>query len=1010
MSASSGGQSARLAYGGQIDRERPLSFTFNGRRMRGYAGDTLASALLANGVRLVGRSFKYHRPRGVLSAGSEEPNALVQLETGVRTQPNLRATQVELYDGLSATSVNAWPNVDFDVGAINNRLARLIPAGFYYKTFMWPRNFWMAYERMIRRAAGLGKAPQGPDPDRYEKANIHCDVLVVGGGPAGQAAALAAGRSGARVILADEQAEWGGSLAGARDEIGGKPALDWVEATVAALDRMEDVRLLARTTVAGAYDYNFLTAVERVTDHLGHAAPDGVPRQRLWRIRARQVVLATGAIERPLVFKNNDLPGIMLANAARTYINRYAVLPGKRVVVATNNDSAYAAAIDLVAAGAEVNVVDVRVHPDGALPERAADLGIDITTGSAVAAAHGRSSIASVDIMTLDDVTGTIGGAVQRAACDLLCISGGWNPTVHLFSQARGRLAYDHDNACFVPDESGGGHAVAGACAGDFALKDCLENGFLVGAAAARTVGFTKSVGTLKTTAANPQEAAIRPIWFIPSQEDPAKVAGGGTKHFIDFQNDVTAADVALAAQEGYRSVEHLKRYTTLGMGTDQGKTSNVTGLALLSFATGQPMADVGTTTFRPPYTPVTYGTLAGREVGALADPIRRTPIHQWHEERGAVFEDVGQWKRPFYYPQSGESKDDAVNRECLAVRNAVGILDASTLGKIELQGADAVTLLNRIYTNAWSKLEVGRCRYGLMCHEDGMIFDDGVTARLGDTRFLMTTTTGNAAAVLSWLEEWVQTEWPDLKVYMQSVTEQFATVTICGPRARDLLAEVSSGFDTGAKPFPFMAWRDGNVAGLPARIFRVSFTGELSYEINVPASFGMSLWNALMTAGQRFGITPFGTEAMHVLRAEKGYVMVGQETDGTVTPIDLGMGWAVSKTKDFIGKRSLNRPDTLREDRKQLVGLLTDDPNEVLPEGGQVVAELKDSPPMDMIGHVTSSYRSATLGRSIALALVKGGLWRKGETVHVPQPYKTVAAKVTDPLFYDPEGARLHG
>ena len=1002
-------QRHRLAAGGRIDRSRPLSFTFNGRRFEGYAGDTLASALIANGVVPVARSFKYHRPRGIVGAGAEEPNAIVQLETGARTQPNQRATRVELYDGLTAASVNCWPSVNFDLGAVNNLLKRLLPAGFYYKTFMWPPGFWMRYEYFTRRAAGLGKAPAAPDPDRYDKMHCHADVLVVGGGPSGLAAALAAGRTGARVILADGQNEFGGALLDGGAEIDGGPALDWVAAAVAELEAMAEVRLLPRATVAGYYDHNYLTIVERVTDHLGAAAPANLPRQRLWKVRAGQVVLATGSVERPLVFADNDRPGIMLASAAATYVNRYAAKPGSRAVVFTNNDSAYRVALDLAEAGIEVAaVVDPRLEPEGPLPTRARARGIEILGGQAVVAAHGGGRVAAVEVMGLNQAGDGVIGESRRVRCDLVCVSGGWNPTVHLFSQSGGRLRYDDALAGFVPGRSVQAERSVGAAAGTFALADCLARGFEAGLEAAAEAGFRRKGRSRRAPRAPAQEEApLRPFWVVPS----TVARGRGTKHFIDLQNDVTVADVALAVREGYRSAEHLKRYTTMGMGTDQGKIGNVTGLAVLSELVDADIPSVGTTTFRPPYTPVGFGLLAGREVGALADPVRKTAIHRWHEDRGAAFEDVGQWKRPWYFPRAGESMHDAVNRECLAVRNSVGVMDASTLGKIDIQGPDALRLLNWVYTNAWDNLEIGRCRYGLMLGEDGMVMDDGVTTRLAEHHYLMTTTTGGAAGVLAWLEMWLQTEWLDLKVHLTSVTEHWATVAVAGPRARELLSALTSDIDLSAKAFPFMSMREGTVAGVPARVFRISFTGELSFEINVPASYGMAVWNAVMMAGEKYGVTPFGTEAMHILRAEKGYIIVGDETDGTTTPGDVGMDWIVSKKKpDFIGKRSLSRPDTAREDRKQLVGLLTQDPKEVLPEGGQIVVEPETKPPMKMIGHVTSSYWSASLGRSIALALVYGGHKRHGETVHVPLIGKTVSAVVSEPRFYDPEGVRLRG
>ena len=995
----------RLPTGGRIDRERPVSFSFDGERYGGYAGDTLASALLANGVRLVGRSFKYHRPRGVVTDGVEEPNALVQLGVGASGEPNARATQVEIHEGLTAASQNCWPSVRFDAGAVNGLLGALFPAGFYYKTFMWPGKWWMKYEYFIRHAAGLGRAPTGPDPDTYDKSYAHCDVLVVGAGPSGLAAAHAAGRTGARVLVVDERSEPGGHLPGTRQTINDAPAHEWVDAIVSDLANMEEVRLLGRATALGYYDHNYLTVLERRTDHLPHRERGGRVRQRLWKVRARQVVLATGAHERPLVFRNNDRPGVMLASAARSYVNRYAVLPGSSAVVFTNNDTAYEPALDLADAGLRVTVVDVRTELSDARRAQLRRRGIELLAGHAITNVRGLKAVTGVSVASLTAAATAYAGGDRRIPCDLVCMSGGWNPTVHLFSQSGGWLAFDEARGAFVPGEARQAQFSAGGCNGTGALAFALSEGREAGKAAAAASGFRMRGATPLPKVDVVEEMPIRLLWTVPSRGPDRRL----DNHFVDFQNDVTAADVALAAREGYRSVEHLKRYTTTGMGTDQGKTSNVNALAILSETLGTDIAATGTTTFRPPYTPVTFGALAGRDVGELSDPVRTTPMHQWHVEQGAAFEDVGQWKRPWYYPRDGESMRDAVDRECLAARNAVGILDASTLGKIDVQGPDAAEFLERIYTNAWKRLAVGRCRYGLMCTEDGMVFDDGVTLRLGERRFLVHTTSGNAARVLGWMEEWLQTEWPELRVYCNSVTEQLATASISGPLARRLLAELTTDIDLDRDAFPFMSWRDGHVAGLPARVARVSFTGESSFEVSVPAGYGLSLWTALMHSGQRFGITPYGTEAMHVLRAERGFIIAGQDTDGTVTPIDLGMEWIVSRRKDFIGKRSLDRSDTTREDRKQLVGLLTDNPEDVLPEGGQIVETLTELP-MRMIGHVTSSYFSANLGRSIALALVEGGHERHGEAVKVPLERVVMSAHITEPRFFDPEGARAHG
>jgi len=1002
------GPQFRLSAGGRIDRAAALGFSFNGESFTGYAGDTLASALLAYGAFPLARSFKYHRPRGIYAAGAEEPNALVQLESGARSQPNLRATQIELYSGLNASSVNAWPSVDFDLMRVNDWLSPLFPSGFYYKTFMGAGigtgRWWKLFEPFIRRAAGFGRAPAGPDPDRYERMNAHCDVLVVGGGPAGLSAALAAANRGSRVILADEQAEPGGDLLAGDRGIDGAPAMDWTATAMETLGAAPDVTVLTRTTVAGLYDDNFATALESVGERFGPDAPAHLPRLRLWRIRARQIVLATGAHERPYAFANNDTPGVMLGNAVRHYAGRYAVVPGRQVLLGTNNDSAYRTALLLAQAGIAVTLADARESPPAALAEAVRSAGIVLETGCAITAVAGDRRIRGAKIAPVR-ADGEIAGSPRPVDADLVGVSGGWNPALHLASHRGARPVWNEAPACFVPDDlSALGVRVAGAVTGAGALAECLEQGYAAGRDAARAAGRTKRIRkpVLKTDD-GAAGAPIRPLWAVAGRR-PGDRRG---KAFVDLQNDVTAKDVALAARENYRSVEHLKRYTTLGMGTDQGKTANVTGLALMGMETGRSPDAVGTTTFRPPYTPIPFGALAGRDRGALFDPVRETPMFDWHAANGAVFEDVGQWKRPYAYRRAGESLEQAIDREVSAVRNAVGIMDASTLGKIDLKGPDVVTLLNRVYTNDWETLKVGRARYGLMCHEDGMIFDDGVTARLADDHYVMTTTTGNAATVLNWLELWLQTEWPDLRVFATSVTEAWATATVAGPEARKLVSDLDGDIDWSDEAFPHMAIRNGAILGAPARIFRVSFSGEASYEINVPAHYGLALWQALIGGGA----TPYGTEAMHVLRAEKGFIIVGQETDGTVTPQDVGMGWAVSKRKDFIGKRSYSRPDTARPDRKHLVGLLPLDSGTVLPEGGQIVNDPSQEPPVTMLGHVTSSYRSPSLNGGFALALLKNGRNRTGDTVHVLKLDEGAdAARVVDPVFYDRDGGRLRG
>jgi sarcosine oxidase subunit alpha len=1001
------GQSRRLPEGGRIDRGKPLRFSFNGTTLQGFAGDTLASALLANGVDVVGRSFKYGRPRGIVGHGAEEPNAIVQLGRGAQTVPNLRATQVELYAGLEARSVGGWPSVDFDLKGLLGLFGRLLPPGFYYKTFMRPKKLWLTYERFIRKAAGLGTVPTAADPDSYDKLNQHCDVLVVGAGPAGLCAALEAARAGARVILADEQQEFGGTLLATGARIGGQPAGDWVAAAVRELDGCENVTLLPRSTGFGYYDHNFLAILERRSDHLGLVSPDQA-RQRLHRVRAKQVVLATGAIERPLVFANNDVPGVMLASSVSTYVHRYGVAPGSRLVLFTSNDGAYQTALDWHQAGLEVAaVVDTRAEPGGSLTQAVQGLGIRVMAGSGVVEAVGGKRVRAALVAALNADATAVTGAAARLECDVIACSGGWSPAIHLSSHTGAKPVWSDEVVGFLPGESRQKERSAGAANGTFSLQGCLQSGAEAGALSAAAAGF--GAGSCNTAVPATGEAEQQPqqaVFLVPHSKPTSRAP----KQFVDFQLDVTAAAIELAAREGYESVEHVKRYTAMGFGTDQGKLGNINGMAILARARGQSIPETGTTIFRPAYTPTTFGAIAGRDVDELFDPERYTAMHRWHEEKGAEWENVGQWKRPWYFPRGGESMADAVNRECLAVRNSVGILDASTLGKIDIQGPDAAEFISRIYTNAYLKLAPGKCRYGVMLKEDGMIFDDGVTACIAENRYLMHTTTGGAAGVLAWLELWQQTEWPDLQVFFTSVTDHWATATISGPNARRVLAKICDDIDLSREAFSFMDWREGTVAGVRARVFRISFTGELSYEINVPAHYGRHVWAQLFAAGEEFDITPYGTETMHVLRAEKGFIIVGQDTDGSMTPGDMNMAWVVNKNKSFsfIGKRSLQRSDSVREGRKQLVGLQTPQPETVLPEGAQIVFDPAQALPMTMQGHVTSSYYSANLGHSIALAVVKGGLDRMGETVHCPlADGRTVAAKIVSSVFYDPQGER---
>jgi sarcosine oxidase subunit alpha len=995
----------RTTAGGRIDRSRPLPFTFDGRRYSGFAGDTLASALLANGVHLLGRSFKYHRPRGLLGSGSEEPNALVRvIRDAARSTPNLRATQVELYAGLVAESQNRWPSLAFDLGAINDRLAPLFPAGFYYKTFMWPRRAWHAlYEPRIRAAAGLGTAPGGADPDSYGQRFAHCDVLVVGAGPAGLAATLAAASSGARVILCDEQAELGGSLLDGRGAtIDGQPASRWLDAALAALADRPNVQLLPRTTAFGYFPHNLVGLCERLSEHQ-EAPPRGALRERLWQVRAREVVLASGAIERPLVFPGNDRPGVMLASAARAYLNRYGVRVGARIVVVTGCDAAYGAALELKAAGSEVAVIaDVREAAGAEASAAARAAAIDVRTRCTVTATDGRLRVRGVTLAAVG-----ADGRVEprdRLACDAVLMSGGFTPSVHLHSQSRGALTWNAEQRVFVPGAAAERTRSAGACRGVDGLAAVLADGAAAGNAAAAAAGRTAPPPRFRAEAREFAQSGTPGALAQPGAVPPAKA-------FVDFQNDVTTKDLALAAREGFRSIEHIKRYTTTGMATDQGKTSGMNALGVVAAGFERSVPEVGLTTFRMPYTPVSFGVFAGYARGDLFDPVRATPTHEWARARGAVFEDVGLWKRARYFPLPGEDMHAAVARECRAARAGVGLFDASTLGKIEVVGPDAATFMNRLYVNNWSNLAPGRSRYGVLLRDDGFVYDDGVVARLADDRFHVTTTTGGAARVLGMMEDYLQTEWQDLRVWLTSTTEQWAVIAVQGPRARAVLAGLVTGADLSAAALPHMGVTRGRILGVPLMLFRVSFSGELGFELNVPADYGRAVWEAVYAAGQAHGITPYGTEAMHVLRAEKGYIIVGQETDGTATPDDVGLSWAVGKTKpDFVGKRSLARPAMQAPTRKQLVGLLTQDPGVVLDEGAQLVETRGQKAPMRMIGHVTSSYASAVLGRSIALAMLAGGRARIGQTLYVPMPDGDVAVQVTKPVFYDAEGARLNG
>ncbi|WP_413719739.1 sarcosine oxidase subunit alpha family protein [Silicimonas sp. MF1-12-2] len=1000
--------SHRLPKGGRlIDRGQPQNFTFNGRQLRGFKGDTLASALIGQDQMLVGRSFKYHRPRGIVTSGPEEPNALMNLGTAKTFEPNARATTTELFDGLVAESQNHWPSLEFDVGEINAKLSRFLPAGFYYKMFLWPRAFWKhVYEPFIRQSAGLGKAPRHRDADHYEYFHITVDVLVIGGGIAGLTAAKAAAEAGAEVLLVEQTAHWGGRAPVDGAEIDGKPAVDWIAGTVAALEAMPNVRVRTRAMGAGVYDHGYALVYERLTDH----APDHtLPRHRLWKVRTRQIVTATGAIERPLAFAGNDLPGVMLASAVRDYVVDYAAAPGRRFVLVTNNDDAYRTALALKAAGLTAPViVDARPEVTGPLVQAARDAGIRVTPGRGIAKVTGKGRVENVYIC---EQSGT-GEVIEQVEADCVAMSGGWSPVVHLWSHCGGKLVWDETEAFFRPDPDRAPTGAdglpfvgtAGIASGAVTTAEALGDAFEAGRVAAERAGWTAKAGHAPDAKAEERQS-LAPVWNMP-ENAPYELKA---KSWLDYQNDVKVTDVELAAREGFESVEHAKRYTTLGMATDQGKLSNINGLAILAGQLGEDIPKVGTTTFRPPYTPISMGAIAGEARRALFQPLRRTPIHGWHEENAAHWEPVGHWRRPYAFPRDGESVHDAVMREVTATRNGVGLLDASTLGKLIVKGPDAGRFLDMLYTNMMSTLPVGKCRYGLMCTENGFLTDDGVVARINEDTWLCHTTTGGADRIHAHMEEWLQTEWWDWKVYVANVTEQYAQVAVVGPKARDVLQALGSDMDLSKEALPFMQWAEGKIGGFDARVFRISFSGELSYEIAVPASQGRAFWDALLAAGKPFGITPYGTECLHIMRAEKGFIMIGDETDGTVIPQDLGLNWAISKKKeDYLGKRAQEREHMTDPLRWKLVGLETED-GSVLPDGAYAAEPgVNDNGQRKTEGRVTSTYHSPTLGRGIAMGLVERGPDRMGETLEFPKLDGTVVrAKIVSPVFYDPDGEK---
>ncbi len=994
-------QPFRLNKEGLINRNKKISFTFNGKKLFGYEGDTIASALIANGIHLVGRSFKYHRPRGFFGAGVEEPNAKLQVEFNGHSEPNVNATEMELVEGLSATSQNCWPSVNFDVGAINNFLKMFFPAGFYYKTFMWPKSFWYKiYEPFIRKAAGLGVASIEKDKERYEHKFEYCDLLVTGSGPSGLASAYAAAKNGAKVILAEDKPRFGGTLLTDDVSIDNLSGKDWAEKIITELKSMPNVTVKNRSQVFGYYDHNMLVMFERVSDHLEKKSKF-TPRQRLWYIRAKETILSTGSIERPIVFGNNDTPGIFLSAAAKEYMKVFGVLVGKKPLIFTNNDSAYETALEFKKNNVEPIILDTREEHSSELIDEAKSKGIDIRFSHGVIVANGYKKVKSAKIGKLNKDKNSF-EKIETIECDCICVSGFWTPSVHLASQSGNKLKYEEKIDAFIPDKKKQHETSVGAANGSFTLEESLKHGFENGSNLSAKITETKTEITIPNVNEKKYGAHDK-FWCmpLPKNENP--------KRFVDFQNDVSVSDIEIALREGYRSIEHVKRYTTLGMATDQGRTSNLNGLQLVSNIENKIVPEVGHTTFRPPFTPITIGTIVGREVGMEYMPTRKTPMHEWHEKNNAVFVDAGAWKRPRYYKQGNETLFEASKREAKNVRENVGICDVTTLGKIDIKGPDAAEFLNRVYTNAWMKLPVGKARYGLMLREDGIVMDDGTTTRISENHYHMTSTTAQAANVLSHLEYYLQIVWPELNVNVVSTTEQWAGAAIAGPKSRDMLSKLYPDLDVSNDALPFMGYREAEFFGVPSRIFRISFSGELAYEINVKSDHGMFMWEKMMEVGKEFGNQPYGTEALSTLRIEMGHV-AGPELDGRTIPSDVSLNGLVSKKKDFIGKNSLGREAFNVESRQKIVGLIPIDRKSSIPEGSHIVQDQNAKLPNPKLGHVSSSCWSVENNNPFSLAIMKDGKNMIGKKFFAVSPLKnkSIEVEVISSHYVDPEGKRV--